>query len=87
MQADKGNYGTDQMRTEGPGLPESETDTVEMVLFSLIGCIEGETIGAGMLQGFAAVHAFTEDEKGERAAGLARGVGGDFLHGERIFGG
>ena len=51
-----------------------------MVLFSLIGGVEGETIGAGMLQGFAAVHSFVQDEKGERASLLIGAVSGDFLH-------
>ena len=51
-----------------------------MVLFSLVGCIEGETIGAGLLQGFAAVHSFVQDEKGERASLLIGAVSGDFLH-------
>jgi hypothetical protein len=51
-----------------------------MVLFFLAFGIEGETIGAGLLQGFAAVHAFVEDEKGERASHLVGVVSGDFLH-------
>jgi hypothetical protein len=51
-----------------------------MVLFGLIGGIEGEAIGAGMLQGFAAVHTFIQDEKGERASGLIGAVSGDFVH-------
>ena len=51
-----------------------------MVLFSLIGGIEGEAIGAGLLQGFAAVHAFAEDEESERASLLIGAVSGDFLH-------
>ena len=75
------------MLMKGPGLPEPETDPVEMVLFSLIGCIEGETIGAGMLQGFAAVHSFVEDEKCEGASLLIGAVSGDFLHIEKLFGG
>ena len=50
------------------------------VLFSLIGCVEGETIGAGLLQRFAAVHSFAEDEKGERSSLLIGTVSGDFLH-------
>jgi hypothetical protein len=68
------------MLMKGSGLPKAKTDPVEMVLFSLIGCIEGETIGAGMLQGFAAVHSFVEDEEGERASHLVGAVSGDFLH-------
>ena len=51
-----------------------------MFLFSLMGCIECETIGAGLLHWFAAVHAFVEDEKGERASHLVGVVSGDFLH-------
>ena len=51
-----------------------------MVLFILIGCIEGEIIRAGILQGFAAVHSFIQDEKGERASHLVGAVSGDFLH-------
>ncbi len=51
-----------------------------MVLFGLIGSIEGETIRAGMLHWFAAVHAFAEDEESERASHLIWAVSGDFLH-------
>ena len=87
MKADKRNYGSDQVRAEGPGLPEAEAEPEIVVLFFLACGVEGETIGAGLLQGLAAVHAFAEDEKGERAAGLAGGVGGDFLHDNRILGG
>ena len=72
---------------EGPGLPQAKTEPEIMILFSLIGCIEGETIGAGMLQGFAAVHSFVEDEEGERASLLIGAVSGDFLHIEKLFGG
>jgi hypothetical protein len=72
------------MLMKGSGLPKAKTDPVVKVLFSLIGSIEGETIGAGMLQGFAGVHAFVEDEKGERASHLVGAVSGDFLHIERF---
>ena len=58
-----------------------------MVLFRLIGCIEGETIGAGMLQGFAAVHSLIQDEESEGGSLLIGAVGGDFLHSARLFGG
>jgi len=58
-----------------------------VVFFSLIGGIEGEAIGAGMLQGFAAVHSFVEDEECERASLLIGAVSGDFLHIEKLFGG
>ena len=58
-----------------------------MLLFSLIGGVEGETIWAGLLQGFAAVHTSIEDEKGERASLLIGAVSGDFLHVRRLFGG
>ena len=51
-----------------------------MVLFGLIGGIEGEAIGAGLLHWFAAVHAFVQDEKGERASLLIGTVSSDFLH-------
>ena len=51
-----------------------------MVLFILIGCIEGEAIWAGMLHWFAAVHSFAQDEKGERASHLVGAVSGNFLH-------
>jgi hypothetical protein len=68
------------MLMKGSGLPQAETDPVEMVLFSLVGCIEGEAIWAGMLQRFAAVHAFAEDEESERASLLIGAVSGDFLH-------
>ena len=51
-----------------------------MVFFGLIGGVKGETIGAGMLQGFAAVHSFAEDEECERASLLIGAVSGDFLH-------
>ena len=58
-----------------------------MVFFSLIVGIESETIGAGMLHWFAAVHSFVEDEKGEGASLLIGAVSGDFLHIEKLFGG
>ena len=61
-------------------LPEAKTDPVEMVLFLLGRGVEGETIWAGMLHGFAAIHAFTEDEESERASLLIWAVSGDFLH-------
>ena len=72
---------------KGPGLPEAKTDPVIKILFSLIGCIEGETIGAGMLQGFAAVQSFVQNEECERASLLIGAVSGDFLHIEKLFGG
>ena len=75
------------MRMEGPGLPEAEADPVIMIFFDLIGGVKGETIGAGMLQGFAAVHSFAEDEECERASLLIGAVSGDFLHIEKLFGG
>jgi hypothetical protein len=68
------------MLMKGSRLPEPEADPVVKVLFILIGCIESETIGARMLQGFAAVHSFVEDEEGERASHLVGAVSGDFLH-------
>jgi hypothetical protein len=58
-----------------------------MVLFLLGRGVEGETIGAGMLQGFAAVHSFIQDEECERASLLIGAVSGDFLHIEKLFGG
>jgi hypothetical protein len=72
------------MLMKGSGLPKAKTDPVVKVFFSLIGCIEGETIRAGMLQGFAAVHSFAQDEKGEGASLLIGVVSGDFLHIERF---
>jgi len=80
VKTDKRNYRTDQMLMKGSGLPEAKTNPVEKVLFSLIGCIEGEAIGAGMLHWFAAVHSFVKDEKGEGASHLVGAVSGDFLH-------
>ena len=68
------------MLMKGSGLPQAKTNPVEMVLFRLIGCIEGETIGAGLLHRFAAVHAFVEDEESEWSSLLIRAVSGDFLH-------
>jgi hypothetical protein len=68
------------MLMKGSGLPKAKTDPIEMVLFSLIGSIEGETIRAGMLYWFAAVHSFVEDEKRERASLLIGIVSDDFLH-------
>ena len=69
---------------KGSGLPEAEADPVIMIFFGLIGGVEGETIGAGMLHGFAAVHSFVEDEESERASHLVGAVSGDFLHIERF---
>jgi len=51
-----------------------------MVLFSLIDGVKCETIGAGMLHWFAAVHAFVENEESEWSSLLIRVVSGDFLH-------
>ena len=51
-----------------------------MVLFFLAFGVEGEAIWTGMLQGFAAVHSFVQDEKGEGASLLVGAVSGDFLH-------
>ena len=68
------------MLMEGPGLPEAETKPEIEVFFLLVGGVECEAIGAGMLQGFAAVHAFIQDEKGEGASLLIGAVSGDFLH-------
>jgi hypothetical protein len=51
-----------------------------MVLFFLGFGVESETIGAGLLQGFAAVHSFVQDEKCEGASLLIWAVSGDFLH-------
>ena len=65
-------------------MPEAEAEPEIMVLFFLAFGVEGETIRAGMLQGFAAVHAFTEDEESERASLLIWAVSGDFLHIERF---
>jgi hypothetical protein len=65
---------------KGPGLPESEADPVVMIFFGLIGGVEREAIGAGLLHGFAAVHSFIQDEKGEGASLLIGVVSGDFLH-------
>ena len=67
---------------EGPGLPETETKPEIEVFFLLVGGVEGETIGAGMLQGFAAVHAFVQDEKCKGASHLVGVVSSDFLHAE-----
>jgi len=72
---------------QGFGLPEAKTDPEKVVLFLLGGGVEGETIRAGMLQGFAAVHSFAEDEECEGASLLIRAVTGDFLHIEKLFGG
>ncbi|MEI8047033.1 MAG: hypothetical protein WCI92_06620 [Bacteroidota bacterium] len=80
MKADERNYRTDQMLMKGPGLPEAEAEPEIMVLFFLAFGVEGETIGAGLLHWFAAVHSFVEDEKGERASHLVGAVSGDFLH-------
>ena len=80
MKADKWDYGPDQMLMKGSGLPETKAEPKIMILFFLACGVESETIGAGMLQGFAAVHAFAEDEKGERASLLIGIVSGDFLH-------
>ena len=72
---------------QGFGLPEAKTDPEKVVFFLLGGGVESETIGAGMLQRFAAVHSFAEDEKGEGTSLLIGAVSGDFLHIEKLFGG
>ena len=58
-----------------------------MVLFGLIEGVKGETIRAGMLHWFAAVHSFIQDEERKRASLLIGAVSGDFLHIEKLFGG
>ena len=68
------------MLVKGTGLPKAEAEPEIMVLFFLAFGVEGETIGAGMLHWFAAVHSFVEDEKGERTSHLVGAVSGDFLH-------
>jgi hypothetical protein len=68
------------MLMKGSGLPQAKTDPVKMILFLLGRGVEGETIWAGLLHWFAAVHAFAEDEESERASLLIEAVSGDFLH-------
>jgi hypothetical protein len=46
------------MLMKGSGLPEAEADPVIMIFFDLIGGVKSETIGAGTLHWFAAVHSF-----------------------------
>ncbi len=53
-----------------------------MILFLLGGSIVSEAIWTGLLQWFAAVHSFIQDEEGERASLLVGAVSGDFLHAE-----
>ena len=65
---------------ESVSLPHPEAEPVIKVLFLLAGCMKGETIGAGMLHRFAAVHSFVQDEKGKGASLLIGAVSGDFLH-------
>ncbi len=65
---------------EGVSLPHSEAEPVIQILFFLGECVKGETIGAGLLHWFAAVHAFIQYEKGERGTGLTWAVSGDFVH-------
>ncbi len=70
------------MLMKGSGLPQAKTDPVKMILFLSSRGVEGETIGAGMLQGFAAVHSFIQDEEYESASLLIGAVSRDFLHTE-----
>ena len=84
---DEGNNGTIEVRVKCFGLPEAEAKPEIMVFFFLGFGVEGEAIGAGMLQGFPAVHSFIQDEKGERASLLVGVVSGDFLHDGELFGG
>ena len=65
---------------KGLRLPEAEAEPEIMVLFFLAFGVEGETIAAGLLHWFAAVHSFVENEEGERASLLIWAVSGDFLH-------
>jgi len=76
----EGDHGTGEEGVKGFRLPEAEAEPEIMVLFFLGFGVEGEAIRAGMLQGFAAVHSFAQDEKGERASLLIGAVSGDFLH-------
>ena len=81
-EVNEGNYGSGEIRVKGLRLPEAEAEPEIMVHFFLAFRVEGETIGAGMLQRFSAVHAFTEDEESEGASHLVGAVSGDFLHSE-----
>jgi hypothetical protein len=65
-------------------LPEPEAEPEIMVLFFLAFGVEGEAIWTGMLQGFAAVHSFTQDEECEGTSLLIGAVSSDFLHIERF---
>ena len=65
---------------EGVSLPHPEAEPIIEVFFLLGGCVKGETIGAGLLHWFAAVHSFVQDEKGEGASLLIGAESGDFLH-------
>ena len=51
-----------------------------MIFFLLGGGVESEAIWTGLLQWFAAVHSFAQDEKGEVTSLLIGAVSGDFLH-------
>ena len=76
----KRDHGTGEVRVKCFRLPEAEAEPEIMVLLFLGFGIEGETIGAGLLHWFAAVHSFAQDEKGEWASHLVGAVSGDFLH-------
>ena len=65
---------------EGVSLPHPKAEQVIQILFILGGCVKGETIRAGMLHGFTAVHALIQDEKGVWGAGLIGAVGSDLMH-------
>jgi hypothetical protein len=86
-EVNEGDHGTGEIRVKCFGLPEAKTEPEIMVLFFLGFGVEGEAIWAGMLQGFATVHSFVQDEKGEWASLLIGAVSGDFLHDRELFGG
>jgi hypothetical protein len=61
-------------------LPEAETEQEVKALFFLAFGVECEAIWTGMLQWFAIVHRFVQDEKGETASLQVGSVSSDFLH-------
>ena len=76
IEPDERDNRTDEVRPEGPGLPEAEAKPVVKFLFLLAGSQAGEAVRTGMVQGFPSVVALVEYVKlirGALVCGIVRG--------------
>jgi len=75
IQPDERDDGPDEVRPEGPGLPEAEAEPVVKFLFLLAGSQAGEAVRTGMVQGFPSVVALVEYVELKKGARVCRIVG------------